>query len=112
MRLWLPTMKGECTVIKAHTGGVRSVDFSYDGKLLLTASDDKSIKLWSVASQRFFHSLNGHINWVKTAKFSNDGRLVASGGDDKTVKIWDVEKQTCVHTFFDHCGWVAAPPSL
>ena len=83
-------------MIKAHTGAVRSVDFSYDGKLLCTASDDKSIKalvhakpsngptgypsdtstcfasqLWSVPSQRFFHSLNGHINWVRIPSLSS-----------------------------------------
>lgn len=37
--------KGESTVFKAHTGTVRCVDFSNDGQSLLTASDDKTIKV-------------------------------------------------------------------
>ena len=37
--------KGESTVFKAHTATVRSVDFSSDGQTLLTASDDKTIKV-------------------------------------------------------------------
>ena len=37
--------KGESTVFKAHTATVRSVDFTYDGQTLITASDDKTIKV-------------------------------------------------------------------
>ena len=37
--------KGDSTVIKAHAAAVRSVDFSKTGRMLLTASDDKSIKV-------------------------------------------------------------------
>ena len=37
--------KGESTVFKAHTATVRSVDFSNDGQFLVTASDDKSLKV-------------------------------------------------------------------
>ena len=37
--------KGESTTFKAHTATVRSVDFSYDGQSMCTASDDKTIKV-------------------------------------------------------------------
>lgn len=37
--------KGESTVFKAHTATVRSVDFSSDGQTLVTASDDKTVKV-------------------------------------------------------------------
>ena len=37
--------KGESTVFKAHTATVRSVDFSHDGLNLVTASDDKTVKV-------------------------------------------------------------------
>ena len=45
MRLWTPNVKGDVTVFKAHTSSVRSVEFSGDGEQLLTASDDKSVKV-------------------------------------------------------------------
>lgn len=45
VRLWLPNARGESSVLKGHTGAVRSVKFSNDGRNLLTASDDKSIKV-------------------------------------------------------------------
>lgn len=61
--------KGESTVFRAHTGTVRSVSFSNDGQSLVTASDDKTIKVWTVHRQKFLFSLCQHINWVRCAKY-------------------------------------------
>ena len=77
--------------IRAHNASVRSVNFSCDGQLLVSASDDKSIKVWGVNEKKFIYSLSGHSNWVRHAVFSPDCRLIASGGDDKLVKIWDTD---------------------
>ena len=45
VRLWQPTVRGHCSVLKAHAGPVHSVSFSPDGKLLVTASNDKTCKV-------------------------------------------------------------------
>ena len=96
--------KGESTVFKAHTGSVRSVDFSTDGQSLLTSSDDKTVKMWTVHRQKFQFTLTGHSNWVRSAKFSPDGRLIVSGSDDKTIRLWDKQSRKCVQTFYEHTG--------
>lgn len=62
--------KGESKVFKAHTAAVRSVAFSHDGQRLVTASDDKSVKVWSVHRHCFVYSLNQHTNWVRCARYS------------------------------------------
>lgn len=65
---FLTHSKGESTVFRAHTGTVRSVHFCSDGQSLVTASDDKTIKVWSTHRQKFLFSLSQHINWVRCAR--------------------------------------------
>lgn len=96
--------KGESTVIRGHTGSVRSVCFAPNQRMLLTGSDDKTLKVWGLPTRRFQACLQGHGNWVRTGVFSPDARLVLSGSDDKTVKLWDLAKRECLHTYYDHTG--------
>src|SRR6516165_5079061 len=76
-----------------HQETVYGVALSGDGKQLLTASFDKSIKLWDVASAkelRTFGGEKGHQNLVLDVAFAPDGQTFASAGSDNSVKIWDV----------------------
>nr|XP_023423505.1 POC1 centriolar protein homolog B isoform X2 [Cavia porcellus] len=97
--------RGKSSEFKAHTAPVRSVDFSADGQYLVTASEDKSIKVWNMYRQRFLYSLYRHTHWVRCAKFSPDGRLIVSCSEDKTVKIWDTTNKQCVNNFSDSVGF-------
>lgn len=52
---------------KVHFSPVRCCDLSADERLLLTSSDDKTVKLSSVKERRFMASYLGHANWVRSA---------------------------------------------
>ena len=54
---------------------MRSVNFSSTGRELLTASDDKTLKIWNLPTKKFQCSFPGHSNWVRTGAFSPDGKL-------------------------------------
>lgn len=71
---------------------------------MLTASDDKTIKLWTVCQRKFLMSFVCHTSWVRCARFSLDGRLIVSCSDDKTIKLWDVTSKQCIKTFNDVKG--------
>lgn len=79
-------------------------NFSCDGSLLLTGSDDKTLKVFTVLDKKFQFSINAHSNWVRTAQFAPDARVIVSGSDDKTVRLWDVSNKSLIHTFSDHEG--------
>ncbi|MEH2164339.1 MAG: serine/threonine-protein kinase [Nostoc sp.] len=77
--------------LKGHSSDVNSVAFSPDGTTLGSASDDKTIKLWNLASGEEIHTLEGHSNWIWTIAFSPDSKMLASGSADKTIKLWNLE---------------------
>src|ERR1051326_8996803 len=80
-------------VYQGHAETVYGVTISPDGKQLLTASADKTIKLWDLASAKelkTFGGEKGHQNLALCVAFAPDGQTFASGGSDNTVKIWDV----------------------
>ena len=72
-----------------HTGAVRSVAFSSDGKRLASASYDQTVKVWDAMTGQETLVLNGHADWVRCVAFSLDGSRLASASNDKTVRIWD-----------------------
>jgi centriolar protein POC1 len=100
--------EGKSTSIAAHSGTVRSVNFASNGRMLMSSSDDKTVKVWSLPSQRFMFTLSGHMNWVRTAQFSPDCRLAVSGSDDKSMRIWDIQSKRLLRIYDEHSGVISS----
>jgi len=71
-----------------HGGGVNGVVFSPDGKYLVTASADKTARVWDAASGEEVARMD-HDDAVNGVAFSPDGEYLATGSKDKTARVWD-----------------------
>jgi WD40 repeat protein len=71
----------------AHTGPVRSVAFSADGRLLASGSEDRSVLVWDLATGRIVRALPGLSTRVNAVAFGPGGLLFA-GDQDGGVRAW------------------------
>jgi WD40 repeat protein len=98
VKLWEAGSGRPLTTLQGHTGLVRGVALSGDGRLLASGGQDGTVKLWEPASGQPLATLQGHTGVVYGVALSGDGSLVASGGQDGTVKLWDVSSGACLRT--------------
>ncbi|MFI6007589.1 PQQ-binding-like beta-propeller repeat protein [Streptomyces sp. NPDC051243] len=74
-----------------HNAPVHAVAFSPDGKTLVSAGDDHTIRRWSMTtSAPLGPPIEGHTDPIEALAVSPNGRVIVSGGDDTTVRRWDV----------------------
>lgn len=72
-----------------HSGFVTSLTFAPDGRTLVSGSEDKTVKLWDVATGRELRTLGGRRSEVLCVAYAPDGKTIASGSRDETVKLWE-----------------------
>ncbi|MGK7950422.1 MAG: AAA-like domain-containing protein [Xenococcaceae cyanobacterium] len=86
--------------LSGHTAPVFAVDISPDGGLIVTGSEDRTVKLWK-RDGNLLNTFNQHQAAVWDVAFSPDGNLIASVSRDRTVKLWHQNGQL-IDTFIGH----------
>ena len=81
---------------------ISSATFSPDGRLIVTGSLDKTIKLWEVDTGRLVRTFDTQGSYVHSATFSPDGQFVVAGLYDGTAKLWETSTGDSLHTLEGH----------
>lgn len=80
-----------------HHHIVEDLDLSSDGQYALSASWDRTLRLWHLETGQATKQFRGHSNDVLSVAFSPDNRQIVSGSRDRSIKLWNtigVEKWT------------------
>lgn len=83
---------------QAHDSIVLNMAYSPDGKTLVTASEDGTVKLWDTATNQVTATLTGHEGPVRAVAFSPNGKYLVTGSQDKTAIVWDLSNNSKKYT--------------
>ena len=97
---------GFCGAMRGHTGGVSSAQFGPDGQNIVSASADKTVRVWSAVTGELLQTLKGHSEGVASAQFGPDGRKIVSASADRTVRVWSAVSGELEQTLEGHSGGV------
>ncbi|CAG8443593.1 6189_t:CDS:10 [Acaulospora morrowiae] len=88
-------------VLEGHDRGVNWATFHPSLPLIVSAGDDRQIKLWRMNDTKAWEvdTCRGHFNNVSAALFHPRQELIISDAEDKTIRVWDMSKRTLVQTF-------------
>ena len=85
-----------------HSGAIYSTSFSPDNKLLLSGSEDKTVRLWSMDTQTALVSYKGHNHPIWNVKFSPMGHYFATASHDQTARLWSCDHIYPLRIFSGH----------
>ena len=85
--------------------------FSPNGTRIVTASDDKTARVWDATTGNVIAILRGHQDLVRSAAFSPDGSRIVTASDDTTARIWDAGTMKLAVVLKGHTAKVIGLPS-
>jgi len=88
--------------LTGHRGLVKSLAITPDGRLLVSASYDGTLRVWDVATGEAIRVLKGHSGTVNSVAVSPDGQLAISASSDETIGIWNLSTGQSVGSLQRH----------
>jgi len=93
-------------VIAGHTGWVRCAAIEPNNEWFVTGSNDRTIKIWDLATGTVKLTYTGHVSAVRDLCISDRHPYLFSAGEDKSVRCWDLEQNRVVRHYHGHLSAV------
>lgn len=97
-----PTKTRSVATLRAHDKDINALDVSCDDSMLVSGSQDKTAKVYSIIHKpghgelRLLGVCKGHKRGVWSVQFSSGKHLLATGSGDKTIKLWNLRDFSCL----------------
>ena len=90
--------------MEGHDRGVNWATFHPTLPLIVTAADDRVVKLWRMNENKAWEvdSCRGHYNNVSCVIFHARQDMILSNGEDKSIRVWDMTKRLISFSLFNH----------
>lgn len=125
VKLWDPSDEYKnIRTLPGHDHSVSAVRFipsgaagaMSSGNLLVSASRDRTLRIWDSTTGYCVKTIRGHADWIRTVAPAFDGRWLLSAGNDQTARLWDANTGETKSTFLGHehvieCCCFAPPES-
>lgn len=77
--------------LEGHLDRIRTVQFHQKYLWIVSASDDRTVRIWNWESRACYSVLSGHTHSVMSASFHpQNNNLLLSASLDKTIRVWDI----------------------
>ncbi|MBI5931665.1 MAG: WD40 repeat domain-containing protein [Chloroflexi bacterium] len=103
-----PTPNAAVKNMPAHEESINALALFPDGKRLVSASNDKTLKVWDTDTFDCIATLKGHAAWVKGVVITPSGQQIVSCSMDRTLKIWNAQSGEALQTLSGHSDSVNA----
>ncbi|MCI0743558.1 MAG: WD40 repeat domain-containing protein [Gemmataceae bacterium] len=88
--------------ITGHADSISALALSADRQFLVSASSDKTLKLWDLRTGLARKTFAGHEGNVTSVAFSPDFKWIISASSDRTLKVWDIVSAKVLQTLSGH----------
>jgi WD40 repeat protein len=92
--------------LQGHSDRVNGVAMTSDARSAVSASNDRTLKVWDLETGRELFTLRGHASHVWAVATTSDGRRAVSASNDQTLKLWDLKTGHELFTLEGHHGAV------